>query len=261
MGAYRERNIAVDNLKKLTEDPSKVLFIHYTVSKTYDDDYGQISPIITCIVVKSLDNHVDKQFAIHFEADKAGIPIEDIQDSYRELELRILKAFNEFVKRHNHCVWVHWEMKNIHFGFEAIKHRFEKIFGSLDDYSEISSANKFNLKTILEGMYGENFVAGPDELKNLLLCNNKNLNNTIYLNKEVESSEFETKHFDAVNNSVDFKVDFIRKASKKLVKRKLKVTSRNNYAIFIESLGHPLFNLFAFIVGTLLGILGIYLSH
>jgi hypothetical protein len=110
-------------------------------------------------------------------------------------------------------------------------------------------------------MYGENFVVGPDELKNLILCNSKNVNNTLYLNKAVESSEFEAKHFEAVNSSVDFKVDFIRKATKKLVKRKLKVTSRNNYAIFIEALSHPLFNLFAFIVGTLLGILGIYLSR
>ncbi|MBR9855883.1 MAG: hypothetical protein GYB37_15115, partial [Algicola sp.] len=221
MGAYKDRKIALRNLNKLVEDPSRVLCIHYSQSQTYDDDYGNISPIITSIVIKSLDDKIDKQFAIHFEADKASIAKEEIQDSYRELELRILKLYNDFVKRHDQCIWVHWNMKNIHFGFEAIKHRYEKIFENLNDYAEIPSNNKHSLIGILEGMYGENFVNGPDRLKELMKANNSGVDQPLYMTKQLESSEFEAKNFKSVIDSVDCKVDFIKKATKKLIDKKL----------------------------------------
>lgn len=258
MGAYKDRKIALNNLEKLIEDPSKVLCIHYSQSQTFDDDYGNISPIITSIVIKSLDDKIDKQFAIHFEADKAGIPKDQIQDSYRELELRILKSFNDFVKRHGHCIWVHWDMKNIHFGFEAIKHRYEKIFEGLGDYYEIPSHNRRSLYRILEGMYGEGFVKGPDQFKELMTTNNSGVDHPLYLAKLVESSEFEAKNFKSVIDSVDCKVEFIKKALKKLINRKLIIQNKNRYALFIDIISHPIFNFIGLVV-SLLGLLaGIY---
>lgn len=255
MGAYKDRKNAMNNLKKLVEDPSKVLFIHYSQSKTYDeDDYGNISPIITSIVIKSLDGDIDKQFAIHFEADKADIPLDQIQDSYRELELRILRSYNDFVKRHQNCVWVHWDMKNIHFGFEAIKHRYEKIFENLNDYCEIPSVQKKNLRSILEGIYGDNFVNGPDFLKSLLTKNNKNTSDPNYLSIEIESNEFERKNFEIVIKSVDTKVEFIRKAIRKLIDKKLVITYKNNFAIFVDVVNHPVFTFIGWLA-TVLGLI------
>lgn len=252
MGAIKERKLAVSNLKKLTEDSSKVLFIHYSKSNTFDDDeYGNISPIITSIVIKSLDGQIDKQFAIHFEADKADIPIDDIQNSYRELELRILNAFNAFVKRHIDCNWIHWDMKNIHFGFEAIKHRYEKIFGDLSDYAEIPGNNKKNLRDIIEGMYGEKFVDGPDTLRSLMKCNSGNVDNNTYLSPTTESTEFENKNFVGVIKSVDLKVEFIKKATGKLMQKKLIVINKNNYAAFADMVDHPVFTFIGWIVGLI----------
>jgi hypothetical protein len=262
MGVIKDRKAAVANLQKLTEDPSKVLFIHYSQSNTFeDDDYGNISPIITSIVIKSLDGQIDQQFAIHFEADKADIPIDEIQYSYRDLELRILKSFNEFVRRHSSCNWIHWDMKNIHFGFEAIKHRYEKIFGELKDYNEIPINNKKNLRAIIEGMYGESFVNGPDTLKSLLICNSGNVENNSYLSSNVESTEFERKNFINVIQSVDLKVDFIKSATIKLMNRKLLVSNKNSYAVFIDTVNHPIFTFIgwlATVVGLIVGLIAIF---
>ncbi|WP_163409013.1 hypothetical protein [Flavobacterium ajazii] len=250
MGVVQDRKIAVKNLNKTTEDPSKVLFVHYSESSTYDDDdYGNISPIITSIVIKSLDGQTDKQFAIHLEADKADIPKDQIQDSYRELELRILKLYNDFVRRHLDCFWIHWDMKNIHFGFEAIKHRYEKIFENLDDYCEIPNNKKKNLRTIIEGMYGDNFVTGSDTLKALMLCNSDNVEDSTYLSKDNESYQFENKNFIAVIKSVDLKVEFIKKATKKLSNKKLIVQNKNHYAVFVDTVNHPYFTFSGWIIG------------
>jgi len=257
MGVVQDRKIAVRNLNKITEDPSKVLFVHYSESSTYDDDdYGNISPIITSIVIKSLDGQIDKQFAIHLEADKADIPKDQIQDSYRELELRILKLYNDFVRRNLDCFWIHWDMKNIHFGFEAIKHRYEKIFESLEDYCEIPSNKKKNLRTIIEGMYGDDFVSGSDSLKALMLCNSDNIEDSTYLSKDNESSQFENKNFIGVIKSVDLKVEFIKKATKKLSYKKLIVSNKNNYAVFVDTVNHPIITF----IGWLVGIIGLILA-
>lgn len=257
MGVVKDRKIAVKNLKKITEDSSKVLFVHYSASNTYDDDdYGNISPIITSIVIKSLDGQIDKQFAIHLEADKADIPKDQIQDSYRELELRILRLYNDFAKRHLDCYWIHWDMKNIHFGFEAIKHRYEKIFEDLNDYCEVPNPKKKNLRTILEGMYGDNFVSGSDTLKALMLCNSNDIEDGNYLSFDDESSQFGNKNFGAVIKSVDLKVDFIKKATKKLGSKKLVVSNRNRYAIFVDMVDHPMFTF----IGWIVGILGLLLA-
>lgn len=257
MGVIKDRKIAVANLKKITEDPSKVLFVHYSGSSTYeDDDYGNISPIITSIVIKSLDGQTDKQFAIHLEADKADIPKDQIQDSYRELELRILKLYNDFVRRHLECFWIHWDMKNIHFGFEAIKHRYEKIFENLDDYCEIPNNKKKNLRTIIEGMYGDNFVSGSDALKALMLCNSNSVEDPVYLSKDNESIQFESKNFIAVIKSVDLKVEFIKKATKKLSNKSLIILNKNTYAIFVDTINHPIFTF----SGWTIGLIGLILT-
>lgn len=251
MGVVQDRKVAVTNLKKVTEDSSKILFIHYSESNTYDDDYGNISPIITTIVIKSLDGQIDKQFAIHLEADKADISKDQIQDSYRELELRILKLYNDFVKRHLDCFWIHWDMKNIHFGFEAIKHRYEKIFENLDEYCEVPNHHKRNLAALIEGMYGEDFVLGNDKLKTLMLCNSNNILDTRYLTRAEESLQFESKHFDTIIRSVDCKVDFIKKATIKLRDRKLMVSNKNHYALFIDVINHPYFTFSGWIIGLI----------
>lgn len=259
MGVVKQRRIARENLKLLTSDPSKILFIHYAKSNTYDEDYGNISPIITSIVIKSLDHSIDQQFAIHFEADKADITKDQIQDSYRDLEMRILRLFNDFVRQNNGCIWVHWDMMNIHFGFDAIKHRYEKIFGNANDYSEIPSNNKKNLRIILEGMYGENFVKTGDTLKNLLSCNSKGTVSNVYLSQDSESQEFQNKNFNEVIRSVEMKVDFIKNATGKLIQNKLSVENRNSYAIFIDVIIHPIFNLVGWVIGILSFILAFYL--
>ncbi len=260
MGVIKDRKLATKRLRQLIASPSQVLLIHYSQLKAFDDEYNEISPMISAIVVKSLDGNIEKHFAIHLEADKANFSIEGIENSYRDLELRILKNFNEFVKRHSNALWVHWDMKNIHFGFDAIKHRFEKILEGLNGlnerYEEIPFNNKINLCQILKEMYGEKFADNPDKLASMMKVNNEEILNNSYLILETEAEEFERKNFTAVLGSLDCKVDFISKALKLLSEKKLKVCNKNGYAVFIDFISHPIFNL----IGWLATILALALT-
>ncbi len=242
----------------MIKDPGNVLIIHYSQSRTYDEEYDEISPLISAIVIKSLDGKSEYHFAIHLEADKANIPVEEIENSYRDLEFRTLKAFNEFVKRHGHCIWVHWNMKNVHFGFEAIRHRFEKIFAGLRDrIEEIPSNSKVNLALLIEEMYGDKYANESDTLASMMKLNNSKILSNDYLTLENESVEFEKKNFKSVLASLDCKTDFLCKSVRLLSQKKLKVWSKNSYASFVEFIAHPLINFIFFIIGLVLSIMSL----
>lgn len=261
MGVIKDRKEAFKRINKLLEDPAKVLIIHYSQAKTYDEDYAVISPIISAIVVKSLSGDLEKHFSLYYEADKANIPIEEIENSYRELELRNLRSFNEFVRRKKECLWVHWEMKNIHFGFEAIKHRYEKIFFELPEekqYEVIPDNQKLNLCKVLEDIYGEKFAENPDKLASLIKTNNNQILNNNYLTLDKEETEFENKNHPSIIKSLDCKVDFLRKALRLLSMKRLKVVNKNYYAIFVDMVNHPFFTLIGWLATVLAFILGIY---
>ena len=261
MGLVKNRKIAFKYFEKLMENPSKVLIIHYSQSKIYDDEYNDISPLISSIVVKALDGTFEKFFSIYYEADKASIPLEEIENSYRDLELRVLQSFNDFVRKKKDYFWVHWDMKNIEFGFDAIKHRFEKIFQGLKDekqFEEIPDNKKFNLKTILEDIYGEKFASTTDKLSSLISLNNENVINNDYLTLEKEQSEFEKKNYQSILKSIGCKVNFICKVLKLLDAKRLKVANKNNYARFVDMVSHPIFTFIGWLATVLAFVLGIY---
>jgi hypothetical protein len=262
MGAIKNRRIATKWLHQIVRSPGQVLAIHYCQSKTYDDEYNEFSPMICAIVIKSLDGNIEKHFSIHYEADKANLSLEDIENSYRDLELRVLKAFNEFVKRHSNYTWIHWDMNNIQFGFEAIKHRFDKILAGLNGlnerYEEIPVNKKINLCQLLEKMYGDRFTQGPDKLASLMKVNNNEILDNNYLSMEDEEIEFENKNYHVLLKSLDCKVNFICKVSERLDSRKLRVESKNNYAIASDLLNNPVIvfiGWFSTVAAFILGVL------
>jgi hypothetical protein len=213
--------------------------------------------LICAIVIKSLDGSLEQHFAIHIEADKANIPYEEIENSYRDLEFRTLKAFNDFVKRHSQNLWLHWDMKNIKFGFEAIKHRFEKLFSGLRERrEEIPLNNRINIRQLLESMYGEKFAITDDKLASIMKENNGRILDQQYLTLDRESMEFERKNYTAVINSLDCKVDFLCRAVIQLNRKKLKVVNKNFNAVYSDVVNHPTFTF----IGWIFGFLGLILT-
>jgi hypothetical protein len=257
MGAYSERKIAIQQLKELTKNAAEVLIIHYSQLLIHDADTENISPLISAIVIRSIDDSIYEHFAIHLEADKSNIQKDEIKDNYNELEFFSLKAFNNFLKRHKDKLWVHWEMKNIHFGFEAIKHRFDKyVEGTKENFEIIPINNKINLNYLLECIYGDDYVDGPDKLYSLMKVN-KILSDREYLSLDREATEFENGNYKSILKSLDFKVDFIRKVIDKLWKKKLKIQNKNYYSRFQIIVTHPLFTFLGWLVGIIIGIISI----
>ena len=120
-------------------------------------------------------------------------------------------------------------------------------------FTDLPQNSKHNLCLLLENIYGEDFSKEKDKLASLIKANNSGFLDLHYLTVEKESTEFESKNFSSIIKSLDYKVEFIRKAVNLLLKRKLKIPNKNRYAIFVDVVNNPVFTF----IGWLATILGL----
>lgn len=54
-----------------------------------------------------------------------GISLEEIDARYDEFEKNMLDEYFDFIKSRHGFTFVHWNMRNINYGFQAIEHRLD----------------------------------------------------------------------------------------------------------------------------------------
>lgn len=236
--------------RKIYEDPSKVLIIYYS---NFINDYEPFSSAVSSIVIRSLDKSIYQCFSIHLEADLSKLDVDTIEDNYIDLEYMILLKFSKFLKGHKDYIWMHWNMNNIEYGFEALKHRFDKLSqGSTEQFEEVVGRNKFDLNNFFEIFYGENYSVGPDKLKTLVDFNDADKHG-LFLSQKEECNEFIKKNYSAVIKSVDFKVNFISQIPIQFENKTLKIPKKNIYRKFINFISHPITSFIGLIIGLIIG--------
>jgi|TARA_Y100001968_G_C19366293_1_gene722686 hypothetical protein len=71
----------------------------------------------------------------------------------------MLAQFFSFISENDGCFWLHWNMSNINYGFEALIHRYKVLSG--EDGKRIPDSKKFNLSSLILSIYGKNCVEHP----------------------------------------------------------------------------------------------------
>lgn len=126
------------------------------------------TPRITSIAVYNYQNAQTNSFSIHKMAEKKHIMIDDIECHYDKLEKGMLNEFFKFAKEHKTYFWIHWNMRDINYGFKAIEHRYSVLGGN--PY-KIPDSNKIDLARQLINCYGVGYVGYP-HIEKLLEKNN-----------------------------------------------------------------------------------------
>lgn len=218
-----------------------------------------MSSMITTIVVKSLDNKINECFGVHIEADLIKVSKTDIKDFYSDLELCMLEKYMAFVRLHNKSYWINWNMKDISFGFQAIKHRYDKLTGGNNNgYTEIPTYRKKDLDILISEMFGDNYSDDSDKLLDLMIYNK--INTHSYLSSNDESIEFNRNNFNSVLDSVRTKVNAIAFLFKKIISNNIKVPHKNTYTKFVAIVTHPIMAFIgwaATIIGTIVGLMAL----
>ena len=141
-------------LTKMSTNPDRVYVVHYSSEGFTNPDIGG-SPRTASIAVRNFGSGETKSFSIHMLAELEDVSSGDIASRYNDLEKKMLEAFYEYVDKRKDVDWVHWNMRDINYGFVALEHRLSVLGGKP---KEIEEQGKFDLSRALVTLYGESYA-------------------------------------------------------------------------------------------------------
>jgi len=198
---YRKWRRSKGQLEELFHTPETTVVIHYSC-ESFRDREDPRSPRITSIAARNLDSGQTRSFSIHLIAEQQGL-LETIEDHYDDLERAMLAEFFEFMEVHQHFKWLHWNMRDANYGFEALENRFKALGGRPFHLDE---RNRLDLSRILIGIYGVGYIGHP-RLEALLAHNH--IIPLDFLTGAQEAEAFVNKRFVRLHQSTLRKVDVL----------------------------------------------------
>jgi hypothetical protein len=198
----KKQRLGWQTLDSLFFDAAHLWIIHYSCESFYDRPNGR-SPRITSIAVRKVLSGQTRSFSIHQVAEQKGIPFDEIEKHYDALELEMLDGFYSHVNSFQGTKYLHWNMRDINYGFAAIEHRHRVLGGQP---VLIEDDKKVDLSRLLIDIYGVGYAAHP-RLTTLLSANS--IQPKDFLNGEQESHAFENRDFVALHQSTLRKVDIL----------------------------------------------------
>jgi hypothetical protein len=215
----RKRKLAKKRIEELSGRDNTVLIVHYSCESFYDRPEGR-TPRITSLAARNLSSGQTESFSIHKIAEQLGIAFAEIDAKYDDLERKMLDEFFEFVRAHQGHVWVHWNMRDINYGFAAIEHRYQILGGTP---IRIEEANKFDLARAMVSLYGVGYVGHP-RLQSLIKKNK--ITDRDALTGEEEASAFDNKEYVKLHQSTLRKVDVLANIFERTADRTLQTNAR-----------------------------------
>ena len=207
-------------IRELKEHPENFYVLHYSCQSLYDDN-DALSPRITSIAIAHFATEQTVSFSTHSIAEELHIPRESVRDRFDEVELKLLQEFYAFIRDRRDKYWIHWNMRNLTYGFEHLEHRYRVLGGN--DAAVIPVERRLNLNDLLADRFGGGYAHHP-KLKSLM-----ELNGGIhrhFLTGEEEVQAFQNNEFIRMHNSTLCKVGFLHSVMRKLLKGKLHTASR-----------------------------------
>jgi hypothetical protein len=194
------RKKARKQLDELSANEEHVLVVHYSCESFYDRPEDQ-TPRITSIAARNYASGQTASFSIHKVAELKHVLFAEIEHNYDMLEKEMLGEFYEFMGQHKAYYWIHWNMRDINYGFPALEHRYKILDGEpfvLDD------SKKVDLSRILVALYTNGYAPHPRIIK---LMEINHITAKDLLDGKGEADAFENKEFVKLHQSTLRKVD------------------------------------------------------
>jgi hypothetical protein len=213
------RKIGKEIITSLKKKNNKALIIHYSCESFFN--LNGRTPRVTSICIKDRGSNTTKTFSIHIQAQIEKFDLCCIDDDeYDILEKKMLIDFYKFVNKHHTCNWIHWNMRNASYGFEAIGNRFRILGGTP---KEIESKFKFDLPEILGKIYTYKFEKHKPNGQLLNLANRNEISNRDALIGKDEATAFDNRDYLKLHMSTTRKVEIIDRILTLEEENKLKV--------------------------------------
>lgn len=209
-----------DFIRKLKKTPDNFYIIHYSCQSLYDDNEG-LSPRITSIAINHYATEQTVSFSTHALAEELGIVREEVHERFDEVERELLTRFFAFIRDRRDKFWVHWNMRNLTYGFEHLEHRYRTL--GEHDAPVIPVEHRINLNDMLADRYGSGYAPHP-KMISLMELNGGRHRHFLTGLEEVEA--FRNSEFIRMHNSTLCKAGFYHHVIEKMQKGKLNTASK-----------------------------------
>lgn len=258
MSRYTDYKYASNILKGIENKPEKYLIIHYSCESFYN--LGGKSPRIASISVRQFNNAQTNNFSIHQYSEMLNIPITD--DTYRDIEKKLLTDFFTFVDKNLDKIWIHWNMRDSVFGFNAIEQRFRVLGGKPQ---AIDNDKKIDLGHLFKLLYGGDYIENP-HIEKLLELNK--FNPKQFLNGKQEAEAFDNSEYVKLSMSTSSKVNlfstFVTHAINQTLKTRIpnwKIRGTNFAGLLVTFQDTTSGKIIFWLVNTIIaGIIGAWIS-
>jgi hypothetical protein len=219
MERLRRRKKAIQALNGFKENPEHALVIHYSCESFYNRPNGS-SPRITSIAVRNWGSGQTYSFSIHQQAERHQKSVDDLETEYDSLEKKMLSDFYQFAEKHDRYFWIHWNMRDINYGFPALEHR-AKVLGT--NPFIIPEEKRVDLARLLIDLFGVGYIGHPRITK--LMEKNK-IAHPDFLNGQEEADAFDAKEYVKLHQSTLRKVDVFSNILGRILDGSLKTNAK-----------------------------------
>lgn len=256
----RSRREADRRLSELMTNQRMLLVVHYSCESFLDREDGR-SPRVTSIAVRNIGTGQTHSFSLHMVAERDGVDSTGIGDHLDEFERILLADFFDYANRHASFNWVHWNMRDVGFGFPALEHRFRVLGGQPGIVPE---ERRFDLASLLIDLYSSDYIGHPRLYK--LLAKNS-VTPTHLLSGADEASAYTDGRFVALHYSTLAKIEALHAILAKAWTGRLKhdASKAAQYGTTIggwleEGTDHWTFRLFGLIgiVASIVGVIALF---
>lgn len=211
----KRRKAVITKIDTLLEQAATTLVIHYSCESFYDKTDGK-TPRVTSIAIRNLASGQTDSFSIHQIAEEQHVGFQEISEHYDSLERQMLDRYFEFLRTRQHCNWIHWNMRDMNYGFAAIEHRY-RVLGGVP--IQVSEDRKFDLSRALVDVYGVRYIGHP-RLETLIELNKITARDL--LTGKQEADAFDNKEFVKLHQSTLRKVDTLANIFERTSNKSLK---------------------------------------
>lgn len=221
----RERRQGFDLMNELFKDKVKCYIIHYSC-ESFITNHGR-TPRVTSVCIRNLKTAQTKSFSIHFQAQISGLDFNNLTAmEYDALEKTMLNEFSSFVRTYPSHKWIHWNMRDSNYGFEAINNRIRILGGQTFD---IADDFKFDFPIIIGQIYTYGYEKNKPNGRLLNLSERNNITTQNALTGGDEAIAFDNKEYLKLHLSTLKKVDIIASIIHRVENDELKVNTPKKY--------------------------------
>ena len=241
--ALEQKKIIRDNLNKL-------FIIHYSC-ETFIDNEKRITPRISAICVRKFSEGITESFSIHLEAEIKGLDKDNIEEQYDDLEKNMLAKYYGFLIKHKNTYFIHWNMRDGNYGFQAIDQRYSMLGESP---MVVEESRRIDLAQLLANLYGPDYIEHPRMEK--LIDHNK-ITKKDFLSGKKEAEEFDNKNYLSLHRSTLRKVDAIGEVLKLFLVNKLKTRTNKSQQLIESIYEHVIFRFISMVcvIGSFMAII------